>query len=90
MTQIRDLERTAEKSLRELKSTNQEILALIKTIKQIEEMAADADLVDLRNNAGLKKDLTQLQEEVTELTRNLNALERELSDTNSKIRKALR
>ncbi len=34
--------------------------------------------------------LKQLQEEVTDLTRNLNALEKELNDTNSKLRKALR
>ncbi len=90
MTQIRTLERAAEQSVKEMKTTNKEILDLIKTLKEIEALAADADLIDLRNSSSLKTNLAHLQEEITLLTRNLNALEKELSDTNSKIRKALR
>ena len=90
MTQIKALERAAEQSVKEIKTTNKEILELIKTLKEIEDLAADADLIDLRNSTSLKSNLSHLQEEVTELTRNLQALEKELSDTNSKICKALR
>ena len=89
-TQIQALERVAAQSLKEIKTTNKEILDLIKTLKEIESLAADADLVDLRNSTSLKSNLTHLQEEVTALTRSLSVLEKELSDTNTKIRKALR
>lgn len=90
MAQVKELERAAEKAAREIKTTNADILALIKTIKAIEDLAAEADLIDLRNSSSLKTNLTRLQEEVSDLTKNLNVLEKELSDTNSKIRKALR
>ena len=90
MTQLKALERAAEQSVKEIKTTNKEILELIKTLQQIEELAGEADLIDLRNSTALKSNLSHLQEEVADLTRNLKALEKELTDTNSKIRKALR
>jgi|GEM_PF-5939240 len=90
MATLRALEKVAEQSVKEIKTTNREILDLIKTLKEIEELAGEADLIDLRNSTTLKSSLTQLQDGVADLTRNLNALEKELSDTNSKIRKALR
>ena len=89
MATIRALERAAEQSVKEIKTTNREILDLIKTLKEIEGLAGEADLLDLRNSPSLKSDLKQLQEEVTDLVRNLNTLEKELNDTNSKLRKAL-
>lgn len=90
MATLRALEKAAEQSVKEIKTTNREILDLIKTLKEIEELAGEADLIDLRNSATLKSSLKQLQDQVTDLTRNLNTLEKELNDTNSKIRKALR
>ena len=90
MATLRALEKAAEQSAKEIKTTNREILDLIKTLKEIEELAAEADLIDLRNSPTLKSSLSQLQEGVVELTRNLNVLEREMNDTNTKIRKALR
>ena len=90
MATIKALERAAEQAVKEMKTTNREILDLIRTLKEIEELAGEADLIDLRNSTALKSDLKQLQDEVTDLTRNLNTLEKELNDTNSKLRKALR
>ena len=90
MATIKALERAAEQSVKEMKTTNREILDLIKTLKEIEELAGEADLIDLRNSTGLKSSLKQLEDQVSDLTKTLKALEKELSDTNTKIRKALR
>jgi hypothetical protein len=90
MATLKALERAAEQSVKEIKTTNREILDLIKTLKEIEELAGEADLIDLRNSTALKSSLKQLQDEVSDLTQNLKALDKELNDTNSKIRKALR
>jgi hypothetical protein len=90
MATLKALERAAEQSVKEIKTTNREILDLIKTLKEIEELAGEADLIDLRNSTSLKSSLKQLQDEVSDLTQNLKALDKELNDTNSKIRKALR
>jgi hypothetical protein len=89
MSQPRDLERAAERYVREVDMANRDIVALVNTIREIEQLAAAADVVDLRSNFALKSDLARLGNEVNELRRNLQALASELSDTNSKIRKAL-
>lgn len=89
MSQSRDLERAAERYVREVDMANRDIVALVNTIREIEQLAAAADEYDLRSNFALKSDLARLGNEVKELQRNLQALARELSDTNSKIRKAL-
>ena len=90
MATIRALEKSAEQAAKEIKTTNRDILDLIKTLREIEEMAGEADLLDLRNSPSLKSDLKQLEDEVADLAKNIKALEKELSDTGSKLRKALR
>ncbi len=89
MADPRQLERSAEQYIKKVASTNREIQSLIRTIQDIEKLAAAADSVDLRNSLSLKSDLTRLSSEVTRLQSNAQALLRELSDTNSKLRKAL-
>jgi hypothetical protein len=89
MSQPRDLERAAERYVREVDMANRDIVALVNTIREIEQLAAAADVVNLRSNFALKSDLARPGNEVNELRRNLQALASELSDTNSKIRKAL-
>jgi prefoldin subunit 5 len=89
MADPRQLERAAEQFIREIDSASRDILALTKTIREIEQLSVAVDMVDLRNSLSLKSDVSRLQSEVNDLTRNLQALARELSDTNSKLFKAL-
>lgn len=85
----RDLERAAEQYIREVNNTNRDIQALITSIREIEQLASAADSLDIRKSFSLKSDLSQLQREVEGLKHNLQTALNELSDTSSKISRAL-
>lgn len=89
MSDPRQLERYAERLVSEVDSANRDIKALLGTIREIEQFAAEVDTVDLRKAIGLKTDISRLQTEVRELQSNLRMLASELSDTNLKIQRAL-
>lgn len=84
-----EIERAVEQVVREISSANRDLSALLGTIRQIENIAAAADQLDLRSAFSTKSDLNALQSQIDELARNARTLDRELSNASSQIRRAL-
>lgn len=89
MSSERELERSVEQFVREVASANRDIVALTTTIREIERFARTINTADIRRSFSIKSDLRRLQDEVRELEQNLRTLDRELTDTESNMRRAL-
>ena len=85
MASSREVERVLKRFNKELNNANDEIEHVLKTIKDLEkvlkEFNADEDLDITR---GIKGEIRRGKKQIDELRKNVDKLDRELSDTNRK------
>lgn len=91
MATAREVKNILSKFTKEIKRANKDIEEILDVIRDLEKALVTYDAnEDLNITRGIQAEIRKGKEEISELRKNINKLEREVSDTNRKYQNLAR
>lgn len=91
MATAREVKNILSKFTKEIKRANKDIEEIIDVIRELEKALVTYDAnTDLEITRGIQAEIRKGKEEIAELRKNIDKLEREVSDTNRKYQNLAR